>query len=265
MGDKPIPAVFVSHGSPTTPIEDIPARTFLRSLGSQYSNVSSVLCISAHWENQRATVNAVDFPETIHDFYGFPDELYRLKYPARGDKKLARRVVDVLDEAGIACDVDSSRGLDHGAWIPLMLMYPNASKPVVQLSIQHNLDTREHLDLGKALASIRKEGVLVLGSGGAVHPLGYADFWSGKGTDRWAISFDDWLTKAVLKGASESLVNYRSSAPYPERAHPRADHFMPLLTAFGAGGPGARGKVLHRSWYYGDLGMGAYAFAPRDE
>jgi len=255
-----LPSLFVSHGAPTLPLEDIPAREFLKRIGSEYPDASAVLCISAHWETEIPEVNAVDIPSTIHDFYGFPSELYRIRYPARGSPELANRVTGLLKKAGMECDVDGGRGLDHGAWVPLMLMFPRGNVPVVQLSIQHHLDTTQHLKLGRAISGLREEGVLILGSGGAVHPLGYADFREGKETDKWALAFDDWLADAVTLGDADALLAFRKIAPFPERAHPRPDHFMPLLAALGAAGKGAKGKVLHRSWQYGDLGMAAYSF-----
>jgi 4,5-DOPA dioxygenase extradiol len=260
MRDGSIPSIFVSHGAPTTPLEDIPARAFLKDLGAKYDHVRFVLCVSAHWETERAAVTAVERPGTIHDFYGFPDELYRIRYSAKGAPDLARKVAVIMTNAGLDCDLDVERGLDHGAWVPLMLMFPRANVPVVQLSIQHHLDPAHHLEVGKVLSGLREEGAMILGSGGAVHPLGYADLWEGKPTDPWAIAFDDWLTGSVTRGDGASLVNYRKVAPYPERAHPRPDHYMPILSAMGAGGKGAAGKVIHHSWYYGDLGMAAYAF-----
>jgi 4,5-DOPA dioxygenase extradiol len=256
-----LPTLFISHGAPTTPIEDIPARKFLVGLGRQYRQAQAVLCVSAHWETPSPAVSAVPEPETIHDFYGFPAELYRIQYPAHGDSALAGRAAQLLESAGIKCDVNDSRGLDHGAWVPLTLMYPEADVPVIQLSIQHHLDPARHLALGQAIEPLRHEGVLILGSGGAVHPLGYPG-WTGPGspTDQWASDFAAWLTDAVARGDTDSLLKYRKLAPYPERAHPRPDHYMPLLAALGAAGPGARGNLIHDSWYWGDLGMGAYEF-----
>ena len=252
--------VFVSHGAPTLPLEDIPARRFLADLGKKYHNVEAVLCISAHWATEGAAVTAVKDLETIHDFFGFPSQLYHIEYPARGDPGLAGRVVELLSDAGISCDIDLKRGLDHGAWVPMRLMFPEADMPVIQLSIQKGLNPESHYALGQALAALREDGVLILSSGGAVHPLGYADLFPGAATDSWAVEFDDWLTKAVSQGDIVSLLNYRTVAPFPERAHPYPDHFMPLLTTLGAAGTGARGKILHRSWQWGDLGMGAYEF-----
>jgi 4,5-DOPA dioxygenase extradiol len=144
----------------------------------------------------------------------------------------------------------------------MMLMYPDAKIPVVQLSIQGHLDPTRHLALGDAIAPLRHEGVLVIGSGGAVHPLGDPSVPLGEGvpTGAWAIAFNDWLNRAVTGGDRESLVRYRGLAPSAVHAQPSPDHFMPLLVALGAAGPGARGTIIHQSWYWGNLGMGAYAF-----
>ena len=228
-------------------------------------NVKSVICISAHWATSTPTVNAVKNPGTIHDFYGFPQELYQIEYLAKGDIELAEQVADLIQNSGSQCLIDNQRGLDHGAWVPLMLMYPEADIPVVQLSIQSHLDTSLHLKIGRALNDLRKEKVLILGSGGAVHPLGYAGFRFGGPTDEWAIEFDDWLTDAVTRVDESWLINYREIAPYPERAHPYPDHYMPLVAAFGAAGEGAKGEVIHHSWYAGDLGMAAYQFQAPSE
>jgi 4,5-DOPA dioxygenase extradiol len=258
-----LPTLFISHGAPSLPLEqEEPAHKFLAGLGKQYPDAESVLCISAHWNTPRAAVNAVARPATIHDFYGFPQELYGLTYPAFGDAGLARRVAGLIEATGIPCDTDTGRGLDHGAWIPLMLMYPGAGIPVVQLSIQGHLDPARHLALGDAIAPLRKEGVLVIGSGGAVHPLGDPSVALGKGvpTGTWALAFNDWLNRAVTSGDRESLVRYRELAPSAVHAQPYPDHFMPLLATLGAAGPHAKGTIIHQSWYWGNLGMGAYAF-----
>jgi len=259
----PLPTLFVSHGAPTLPLErGVPAREFLALLGARFEDIAAVLCISAHWNTPRPAVNAVLNPATIHDFSGFPQELYRITYPAPGDADLARRVAGLVESAGLPCDTDTGRGLDHGAWVPLMLMYPGAGIPVVQLSIQGHLDPARHFALGDAIASLRHEGVLVIGSGGAVHPLGDPTVPLGEGlpTEAWAIRFNDWLNHAVTTGDRGSLVRYRELAPAAVHAQPYPDHFMPLLVAMGAAGPGAKGTILHQSWYWGNLGMGAFEF-----
>ena len=262
MDQDRLPALFVSHGAPTLILEDVPARTFLKDLGRQYGNAGSVLCISAHWNLPGVRVTSVENPETIHDFYGFPQELYTIRYPAHGNPALAGKVARILVDQGIPCETDTVRGLDHGAWVPLKLMFPSADIPVVQLSIQRNLDPAFHVALGMALAGLRDEGVLILGSGGAVHPLGdpTASLGEGAPTEPWAVEFNDWLTDAVTRGDRDRLIGYRALAPHAQRAHPYPDHYMPLLAAMGAAGPGARGTVIHHSWDLGDLGMDAYAF-----
>ncbi|MGD0534767.1 MAG: class III extradiol ring-cleavage dioxygenase [Methanoregula sp.] len=263
MAPASLPTVFVSHGAPTLPLErGEPAREFLTTLGKRYPGVRAVLCVSAHWNTQRPAVNLAEHPTTIHDFSGFPSDLYRITYPSTGSKELAARTADLVESAGIPCDRDPDRGLDHGAWVPLMLMYPDARVPVVQLSIQGHLDPERHLALGEAIAPLRKEGVLILGSGGAVHPLGDPTVALGPGapTGDWAVAFNDWLTRVLMSGDTESLAAYRSLAPAAEHAQPYPDHFMPLLVAHGASGRGSRGTVLHQSWYWGNLGMGAWEF-----
>ncbi|MGZ7118780.1 MAG: DODA-type extradiol aromatic ring-opening family dioxygenase [Methanobacterium sp.] len=262
---NPLPTLFISHGAPTLPLEDIPARNFLKELGSQFNKVKAVLCISAHWATSAPTVNAVQRPNTIHDFYGFPEELYQIEYPASGNLQLAEKVANLIKSKDIPCNIDDQRGLDHGAWVPLMLMYPDADIPVVQLSIQTHLDPSPHLKVGRALNNLRNENILILGSGGAVHPLGYVGFRFRGATDNWAIEFDNWLTDAVKNGNEHLLTNYRQLAPYPERAHPYPDHYMPLVAAFGAAGEGAKGEVIHHSWYMGDLGLAAYKFQNSSE
>jgi len=261
MSKKKLATVFVSHGAPTLPLEDIPARTFLSDLGSKYRDIAAVLCISAHWETVKPKLNAVEINETIHDFYGFPPELYHINYQAEGSPELAKHTQNLINEAGIPCDLDFTRGIDHGTWIPMMLMYPNINMPVFQLSIQQGLDPRKHFELGRALHPLTEEKVLILGSGGAVHPLGYAPLHPGAITDDWAVEFNEWLKMIVKNGDSISLMSYKDRSPYPEMAHPYPDHFMPLLTAMGAAGEGATGNVIHDSWYWGDLGMGAYEFS----
>ena len=263
MAPLPLPTLFVSHGAPTLPLEpEVQAHRFLATLGDRFRDITAVLCISAHWNTEKPAVNAMTGPPTIHDFSGFPPELYRIAYPARGDAGLARRVAGLANAAGIPCTLDTGRGLDHGAWVPLMLMFPSAGIPVVQLSIQDHLDPDSHLAVGTAIARLRHEGVLIIGSGGAVHPLGDPAVAIGKGMPAapWALAFNEWLNRAVTSGDQDSLVRYRELAPSAVHAQYYPDHFMPLLAALGAAGPGAKGTILHQSWYWGNLGMGAYEF-----
>jgi 4,5-DOPA dioxygenase extradiol len=263
MSSTPVPTLFLSHGSPVLPGENVPAREFLKDLGTRYrQNVKTILCISAHWETLRHTVNSIVNPGAIQDFYGYSADICDNRYPAHGSYDAARQVADLVSAAGIPCDIDQQRGLDHGAWVPLQLMFPYAEVPVIQLSIQRNLDPAHHIALGEALSSLRDEGVLVIGSGGAIHPFGYSRAWleDGAPTEPWAQEFQDWLTDAVTEGNREHVVKFRTHAPHHERAHPRPDHLMPLLVAWGAAGQGSRGQILHHSWYRGNQGLAAFEF-----
>jgi 4,5-DOPA dioxygenase extradiol len=255
------PAVFVSHGSPMLAFEDIAARHFIAGLGRQLGRPRAILCISAHWETVRPTVSAAPAPETIHDFYGFPQELYALRYAAPGAPQLAARVAALLHGAGLPCAVDDSRGLDHGAWNPLLLMYPEADIPVTQLSIQPGSTPEHHFHVGRALAPLRREGVLVLASGGAVHNLRQFR------VDRerpapWAVAFDDWLARSIAEGDVDALLHYRTRLAESREAQPTDDHFLPLFVALGAGtsDSAAEGLPLHRSFAHGSLSMAAFAW-----
>lgn len=258
MADR-IASVFVSHGAPTIALGESPARAFLAGLSTELGRPRAILCVSAHWETDAPMTCAAAAPETIHDFYGFPEALYELRYPAPGAPDLAERAASLLTDAGLSCRSTDDWGLDHGAWSPLMLMYPDADVPVVQLSIQHALGTAHHLAVGRALVPLRSEGVLVLGSGGAVHNLRY---FRPDGVDvpEWANRFDDWLVAAVEDGRVDDIVDYRERSADGAMAHPRDEHFLPLLVAMGAGGPDGLGRVLHRGFMDGALSMAAYAF-----
>jgi len=253
-----LPSVFVSHGAPTLPLEAGPATGFLRSLGARLPRPSAVLCVSAHWEAPEPRVSVAERPETIHDFYGFPEELYRLEYPAPGARAVAERARDLIGAAGIAVATDEERGLDHGAWVPLLLMYPEAQIPVAQLSVQPGQGAAAHLALGRALAPLRAEDVLILGSGGAVHDLRSFRPGSSRVPD-WAAEFEEWLVRAVEAGDEAALAAYRTASPHGVRAHPTEEHFLPLLVACGAGA-GAPGQTLHRSFAHGGLSMAAFSF-----
>ncbi|MGE5236773.1 MAG: DODA-type extradiol aromatic ring-opening family dioxygenase [Acidobacteriota bacterium] len=254
------PSVFVSHGAPTLLLDACPAREFLAGLGRELGRPRAVLCVSAHWEASRPALTTAARPATIHDFSGFPRELYDITYPAPGDPELARRAAELLDAAGLAAAADSRRGLDHGAWVPLALVFPAADVPTVQLSVQTALGPRHHLELGRALAPLREEGVLLLGSGGATHNL--LEF-GGQRLDEKAPAhvraFEEWLCATVERGDDQALVDYRRTGPEAPRIHPTAEHFLPLLVPAGAG-HGGGGRVLHRSFTYGVLSMAAFAW-----
>ena len=255
-----LPSIFVSHGAPTLAVEENDTTEFLRRLGRELGRPRAVLCVSAHWNTRTPAVSAAERPDTIHDFGGFPEELYRIRYPAPGAPALAQRVEGLLRGVGLACSVSPERGLDHGAWVPLRLLYPSAEVPVAQLSIQPQQDPAYHFRLGRALAPLRDEGVLVLATGSATHNL--SKLGAGTAPPDWARQFEEWLFRKVTAGAVEELIDYRRLAPYAQVAHPTDEHLLPLFVALGAGHDAdpTPGRSLHRGWTVGSLSMAAYSF-----
>ncbi|MBP2294085.1 DODA-type extradiol aromatic ring-opening family dioxygenase [Azospirillum rugosum] len=254
----PFPSVFVSHGAPTLIIEESAGRDFLAGLGKTLGRPSAVIAVSAHWTTRVPAISGATRPETVHDFYGFPRSLYAMRYPAPGATALADRVRDLTGAV-----VDPDQGLDHGAWVPLMLMYPEADIPVAQFSVQPGRSAADHVALGRALAPLRKEGVLVLGSGGAVHNLG--DFRFGQeGASAWATRFADWLDGALMAGDADSIADWKARCPEARVAHPTDEHFLPLPVALGAAGPAVHTTRLHAGFEHGSIGMHAYAFQDAD-
>ena len=255
------PALFVSHGAPSLPVEQSEAREFLSGLGKSLGKPQAILVVSAHWESGEAAVGAVQLPQTIHDFFGFPEELYRLEYNAPGAPVLAARVAMLLERSGIATHLNPTRGLDHGAWVPLLLMYPAADIPVAQIAVQPERDTRHHYRLGEALRGLRNEGVLVLGSGGATHNLReFGRHARNAPPPDWVVEFQEWLARTIERGEQDELLDYRKRAPHAARNHPSEEHFLPIFAAAGAGEPGVAGRRIHRSYSYGILAMDAYRF-----
>jgi 4,5-DOPA dioxygenase extradiol len=260
-----LPSLFLSHGAPTLPLTDTPARAFLSELGGQLLRPKAIVVISAHWETSVPTISAVDRNETIHDFFGFPKALYQLRYPAPGSPSVAARVAELLGASGLESRIDRSRGLDHGAWVPLLLMYPQADIPVLQVSVQPHLGPKHHLALGRALAPLRQEGVLIIGSGSLTHDL--SEFRGHGPNDlapKWVNDFADWLQGALLAGQTDELLDYRRQAPFAAKNHPSEEHLLPLYAALGAAGDDARAERLHASATYGVLRMDVYAFGAPD-
>lgn len=250
-----LPAIFVSHGAPTLPFDDVPARDFLRGLGAQLGKPRAILIVSAHWETDVPMTNSVAVNDTIHDFGGFPQALYDIRYPARGDALLAREVTALTGGR-----LDTMRGLDHGAWVPLMLMYPQADVPVVQLSLQTHQGAGHHIALGRALAKLRDDNVLVMGAGSFVHNLRRIAP-PGSPEPDWSKQFSDWMHEKLLAGDEVALADYRARAPQAVMAHPTDEHLLPLFFAYGAGGEKSKAARLHSSATFGSLRMDAYSFA----
>jgi len=242
--------------------ENTPATDFLKSFSNlhMHERPKAIIAISGHWDTAVPSVTVASRNSTVHDFYGFPKVAYELEYTAPGAPELAKRVKELLLKAGFKTVVeDNKRGLDHGAWIPLMLMYPEADIPVIQLSVQSSKDGAHHYKLGRALTSLKDEGYLILGSGTATHNLRQLDR-NATGVELWVKEFDQWLYESLTNNRYEDVINWSTKAPHARRAHPSSDHFMPLLIALGAAGEAPTSERIHSSFELGTLSMASFAF-----
>jgi 4,5-DOPA dioxygenase extradiol len=255
------PVLFVSHGAPTLPLEPGETGAAWRALGASLAKPRAILLVSAHWETPAPVVSRATHPATIHDFSGFPDALYQLRYAAPGAPDLADEVQHLLTQAGIAASVDATRGLDHGAWVPLSFLFPDADIPVAQLSIQPAQNAAWHFNLGIALQALREQGVLIIGSGSITHNL-RAVFSHPADTDAptWVSEFCDWIDEKIQARDFAALCNYRSLAPHAAQNHPTEEHLLPLFVALGAAGNDAHAERLNQVMTYGLLAMDAWLF-----
>ena len=254
-----MPSVFISHGSPMHALQPGAAGEAWAALGKRLPRPDAIVISSAHWETGIPMLTGSPKPETIHDFYNFPEPLYRLRYPSPGAPPVAQRAQALLKEAGFTAGIDGCRGLDHGAWSPLLYMYPDADIPVVQLSVQTPLGPRHHLALGASLRKLSEEGVLIIGSGHMTHNL--RDWSRGAGEPApYAREFQAWVKDRLERNELDTLADYRSTSEQGVRAHPTDEHFLPLFVALGA----ARGKKTPERIYdaidSGVLAMDAYVF-----
>ncbi len=255
-----MPSLFVSHGAPTFAIEPALAGPLLRQLGRELPRPRAVLVLSPHWMTPNVRVSSTATPETVHDFGGFPAELYRIQYPAPGSPEVAARALELLNAAGWNATADERRGLDHGAWVPVRHLFPDADVPVLQVSMPRDLDAAGAVRLGRALAPLADEGVLLLGSGSITHNLYEFRQDIGAQGASYATEFVDWARASVARHDEAGLVNYLSAAPHAQRAHPTPDHYLPLPFAFGAAAPEAPVRVIDGGMTYGVLAMDAYLF-----
>src|SRR3954468_8381821 len=252
----PLPSVFISHGSPMHALEGGPAGGAWGAAAKGLGKPKAILIASAHWETNLPMVTGADHPQTIHDFSGFPEPLYRLRYNAPGAPGIAQKAQQLLKAEGLTAAIDGCRGLDHGAWSPLLYMYPEADIPVVQISVQPELGPRHHVALGNSLRDLAKEGVLIIGSGHMTHNL--RDWSRGQGTPApYAREFQAWVFEKLKEKDVESLVEYRSRSPHGVRAHPTDEHFLPLFFALGAASEKAKSQRVYDAIDSGVLAMDA--------
>lgn len=251
-----MPVLFVGHGNPMNALGQNEFAVGWRSLVEDLPVPKAVLCVSAHWETRGALVGGAARPATIHDFYGFPEALYKMTYPCPGSPGTASRVRRLVTEAG----TDPDRGLDHGAWAVLCHMFPAADVPVLQLSLPAALPAQDHFRLGLSLAPLRDEGVLVVGSGNLVHNLPMADMRAGAEPYGWALRFDQLAAELILAGDSDRLVRYQSLGPDAKLAIPTNEHYLPLLYALALRRDDDRVTFVNARVAHGSVGMRSVRF-----
>lgn len=254
-----MPSYFFAHGAPSIVLEDNEYTKLLKQFKDQTPRPKAIVIFSAHWEESVQNIGAADPYETIYDFGGFQDELYQMTYPAQNDPSLVEQVQSLFTMQGIESSRNETRGLDHGAWAVLKLLYPEADIPVIALSVNRYLSNEQQYEIGKALAALREQDVLIIGSGGTVHNLRRLN-WQTDGIDPWAEQFDQWIESKLESWDTEALFQYRELAPHAQDAVPTSEHFIPLLLAMGAGDANRNAKLLHRSYQYGNLSLSCWQF-----
>lgn len=252
------PTLFISHGAPTFALAPGDLGSRLGQLGQALDNVRAIVAVSPHWETTELRVSSNRVPETIHDFYGFPQELYALQYPASGSPDIANIVADMLRSARLQIQLDPDRGMDHGVWVPLRYLRPQADIPVVCVSLPFDTTPAGAWQLGRALAPLRKLGFLLLGTGSLTHNLGE---FRGSATSEiapYVKEFSGWIQDHIDQRDLTSLLQYRSLAPHAVRAHPTEEHLLPLFVALGATSDQDRFDVISSEVRYGMLSMASY-------
>ncbi|MHC2147865.1 DODA-type extradiol aromatic ring-opening family dioxygenase [Pseudomonas sp. 210_17 TE3656] len=253
-----LPSLFISHGSPMLALEPGASGPALKRLAAELERPKAIVVVSAHWESRELLVSSSPQPDTWHDFGGFPAALYAVQYPAPGDPALAQHVSELLCAAGMPARLDSQRPFDHGTWVPLSLMYPKADIPVVQVSLPTQLGPKLQELVGAALASLREQNILLIGSGSITHNLGELDWRAGpESIEPWALAFRNWMIEKLQADDTPALHDYRHQAPFAVRSHPSDEHLLPLYFARGAG---ERFGIVHQGFTLGALGMDIYRF-----
>ena len=257
MAISTLPGLFISHGSPMLAIEPEQVGTALHRLSINLPRPKAIIVMSAHWESDVLEISTATRPETWHDFSGFPRELYDIHYPAAGDPKLAERVIDLLQRANIEAHANTLRPRDHGVWMPLLHLYPEADIPVVQISLPIQSSAQSIYRIGQVLSLLRQEQILLVGSGSITHNLSEL-IWTDEAinTPKWASTFRNWVVHRLNTNAFSTVLNWQS-APFIRQNHPTLEHLAPLFFAMGTG---SRFSLVHSSFSLGTLGMDLYRF-----
>ena len=252
------PSLYISHGSPMLALEPGASGPALARLAAEMPKPEAIVIVSAHWESNDLLVSGNPRPETWHDFGGFPKALFEVQYPAPGNPQLAGEVVELLQADNLPARIDTKRPFDHGVWVPLSLMYPQADIPVVQVSLPTRGGPALQTRIGHALASLREHGVLLIGSGSITHNLRELDWHAGpESVEPWAKAFRDWMIEKLEANDEAALHDYRQQAPNAVRNHPSDEHLLPLYFARAAGG---EFSIAHQGFTMGALGMDIYRF-----
>lgn len=258
-----LPVLFVSHGAPTFALEPGQLGPRLMAAGEQLPRPRAVLVVSPHWMTRGVRVATTAQPATVHDFGGFDRALYRIAYPAPGAPEMAQRAVEVLRAAGWPAEADAQQGLDHGTWVPIRFLYPQADVPVFQVSLPAGLSGEQAYALGQALQPLRDEGVLVVGSGSMTHNLyEFRSYAEGQEAE-YAREFAAWVRQTVEARDDARLQRTLAIAPHAQRAHPTDEHFLPLLVAAGAAAGETEVDTLEGGITYGMLSMDSFLFGAR--
>lgn len=252
-----MPSLFISHGAPSIAIEDDDFTRAVAAYGTTLAAARGVAIVSAHWQARDPRVNAVAQPETMYDFGGFDESLYRIRYEAPGDPTLARQIAALLGDAAL----EEARGWDHGLWVPLRILLPDARVPIVEIAQPYPTTPAALMRIGAALAPLRDRGIAIIGSGGIVHNLRaiHRDD-KNAAVDHWAKEFDDWFAKQLALRDFATLSRYRELAPHADRAVPTPEHFEPLFVTLGASRHDDTLTTIYEGFHYGNLSMRTFAF-----
>jgi 4,5-DOPA dioxygenase extradiol len=260
-----MPSLFISHGAPNIVLSDLPAKRFLETMAANMPRPKAIIMVSAHFEHDGVAVVTDPAPGMIYDFGGFEDVLYTMTYPAPGSSEIATRALQLLEIGGLTPTSIAKRGYDHGTWNPLILAYPEADIPVVQISVDPKKDARHHYAIGQALGPLTDEGVMIIGSGHITHNLrGF--FHRGRDRvfdamlDKASAAFVAWIEAQVSAGDVDALLDWESRAPFAKENHPEAEHFLPFFVALGAGRLPLIGQRIHHSVDRGFFAYDHYRF-----
>lgn len=253
-----MPTLFIGHGSPMNAIEENEFTEGWRDIAKSVPRPKAIVCVSAHWFIPSAQVMHSAHPRTIHDFYGFPPDLYKEQYPAPGDPKLAEKISSFLMQYSIG--LDNMWGFDHGTWSVLKKMYPEADIPTVQLSIDYSKPPKYHFELGQNLEFLRDQGVMIIGSGNLVHNLGAVVWNRPDSAYNWAKQFEEAITESLYKDEELVFLSFDGIEETAQKSHPSLDHYLPLLYAVGAGGLKNRPVVYNQKILHGSISMTCFKF-----